>query len=162
MPSGSVSPGSRRAERTHPTGVITKPFTCPCSPIPAASDRRSYPDPVVRQNYPAAGDTTWDAVVDALLGLGPAAERPSRYADKPAVVVGRREVAHYEGDGVVDLRITAAGWREVPADLAADPTVHHERSRRDWIELRLSGPEDLQRLHPLFAIAIAFNQSAPR
>jgi hypothetical protein len=63
---------------------------------------------------------------------------------------------------VVDLRITAAGWREVPANLAADPIVHHDHARRDWIELRLSGPQDIQRLHPLFTIAIAFNQNAPR
>jgi hypothetical protein len=105
-----------------------------------------------------AGDAIWDAVVEALLSVGPAREQASRYGNKPAVMLGRREVAHYEGGGVVDLRITAAGWREVPSALAADQVIHRDRGRRDWIELHMSGPEDVRRLARLFVILNAHNQ----
>ncbi|MEP6526234.1 MAG: hypothetical protein ABJA86_03645 [Nocardioidaceae bacterium] len=51
-------------------------------------------------------DPIWQAFVDAMLELGPAEERRSRYADKPALFLLAREVAHCEGPGLIDLRVT--------------------------------------------------------
>ena len=46
----------------------------------------------------------WEAFVVALLATGPAVERRSRYGDKPALFAARREIAHLEAPGVIDLR----------------------------------------------------------
>jgi hypothetical protein len=102
-------------------------------------------------------DETWLALLDLCRRLGPVTERRSRFADKPALAVGRREFAHWEGLGLVDLRITAAGWRQHAAKFAADPAVARSASRRDWIDLRLSSVADVDRLRPLFETAVIAN-----
>jgi hypothetical protein len=100
------------------------------------------------------GDALWDAFVTAMLAAGPVAERRSRYGDKPALFTTTREIAHMEVPGVIDLRITQAGWRQVKEHFTADPAVRRDPSRRDWIELDLSSAADLDRLAPLLAAAL--------
>src|SRR5437899_10286918 len=68
-------------------------------------------------------DETWSAVLDLCHELGPVTVRRSRFADKPALFLGRREFVHWEGLGRVDLRISAAGWRAHAAEFTADAAV---------------------------------------
>ena len=102
-------------------------------------------------------DSLWDAFVADMAATGKARERRSRYGDKPAVYVDSREVAHLEAPGIIDLRITRQGWSQVAGEYGNDPVVCHDRSRRDWIELRPQSPQDLRRLARLLAAAIAEN-----
>ena len=106
----------------------------------------------------AADDPVWDAFVDAMLALGATGEGGSRYGDKPALVLDTREIAHREGPGLIDLRLTRQGWADVRAVFAGDPLVHRDPGRRDWIELRLGSPDDLAGLWTLLARAVAANQ----
>jgi Family of unknown function (DUF5519) len=103
------------------------------------------------------GDLLWDAFVLLMFTVGPAQERDSRYGDKPALVVGSREIAHLEAPGVIDLRITRDGWARVSTDFGEDPAVRRDPGRRDWIELHLSSLADLDRLGPLLRTAMAAN-----
>ncbi len=103
------------------------------------------------------GDLLWDAFVDVMLAAGPAHERLSRYSDKPALFVGNREIAHREAPGVIDLRITRAGWSRVSADFGGDPAVRRDPSRRDWIVLHLNSGADLDRLGRLLTTAVMLN-----
>jgi hypothetical protein len=102
-------------------------------------------------------DKTWSAVLDLCRELGPIAVQRSRFANKPALFVGRREFAHWDGPGLVDLRITAAGWRQHAGQFADDAAVQRDSTRRDWIDLQLTGVDDVERLRPLFETAIAAN-----
>jgi hypothetical protein len=68
---------------------------------------------------------------------------------------GGREIAHPESPGVIDLRITRAGWLRVNADFGDDPAVWHDPSRRDWIELHLRSLTDVDRLRQLLNKAMA-------
>jgi hypothetical protein len=104
-----------------------------------------------------AGDPRWEAFVAAVLAVGHVTERRSRYGDKPALVCGGREIAHGEAPGVIDLRITRAGWVRARAEFGGDPAVRHDPGRRDWIELHLASAGDLDRLGGLLAIAVAAN-----
>ena len=119
--------------------------------------------PLATESYPrkmtgnAADDPVWDAFVDAMLALGATGEHGSRYGDKPALVLGEREIAHREGPGLIDLRLTRQGWADVRAVFAGDPLIHRDPGRRDWIELRLESPDDLVRLRALLARAVAAN-----
>jgi hypothetical protein len=103
------------------------------------------------------GDPLWNAFVDAMLVSGPADERRSRYGDKPALYVTGREIAHLEAPGVIDLRITSAGWTQAENRYGDDPAVQRDPSRRDWIEIHLSSHADLGRLGDLLAIAMTAN-----
>jgi len=102
-------------------------------------------------------DFLWDAFVTVMLAAGLVRERGSRYGDKPALFAGNREIAHLEAPGVIDLRITRAGWSRVSTEFAADAAVRRDPSRRDWIELRLRSAADLDRLGGLLATAMAEN-----
>ena len=99
----------------------------------------------------------WEAFVTAMLSAGRACEGRSRFGDKPALFCGNREIAHLEAPGVIDLRISRAGWAQVRDAFRDDPAVRHDRSRRDWIELHLKSVSDLDRLGGLLAVAIAAN-----
>ena len=103
------------------------------------------------------GDVLWEAFVVAMLAIGPAVERRSRYGDKPALWTASREIAHLEAPGVIDLRITRAGWLRVKDRFGADPAVRSDRSRRDWIELHLDSAADLDRLSGLLSATMAAN-----
>lgn len=102
-------------------------------------------------------EVLWEAFVVAMLATGPAAERRSRYGNKPALFTASREIAHLEAAGVIDLRITRAGWLGVKDRFGADPAVRRDPSRRDWIELHLDSAADLDRLGELLAAAMAAN-----
>ena len=103
-------------------------------------------------------DPVWEAFVVAMLAAGPAQERPSRYGGKPALRTDRREIAHLEAPGVIDLRITRAGWSRVRADFGDDPALARDPSRRDWIELHLQSAADVDRLRRLLTVALEENQ----
>lgn len=92
-----------------------------------------------------------------MLAAGSAWERPSRYGGKPALFTGRREIAHLEAPGVIDLRITRAGWSRLRPDFGGDPAVRRDPSRRDRIELHVRSAADIGRLAPLFITAITAN-----
>ena len=102
-------------------------------------------------------DSCWEAFVGAVLAVGHASERRSRYGDKPALFIGNREIAHLEAPGVIDLRITRAGWSRAREEFGQDAAVQRDPARRDWIELHLDSPTDLDRLGGLLAIAAAAN-----
>ena len=103
------------------------------------------------------GDVLWEAFVVVMLAAGPVAERRSRYGDKSALFTASREIAHLEAPGVIDLRITRAGWSRVKDRFGMDSAVRRDRSRRDWIELHLDSAADIDRLGGLLAAAIAAN-----
>jgi len=103
-------------------------------------------------------DETWEAFAGLVLPMGAVHERTSRYGDKPAIYVGRREIAHSEAPGVIDLRITGRVWARLRADYGDDCAVTAPTGRRDWIELTVGSPTDLDRLLPLIAAAVTANQ----
>jgi hypothetical protein len=103
-------------------------------------------------------DPLWGAVVTLLHEAGTVVEeRPSRYADKPAVFQDGREIAHLEAPGRIDLRITHGAWSRIRGDYAQDPAVAVDRGRRDWIELNLTSAADLERLRHLIETAASAN-----
>jgi hypothetical protein len=104
-----------------------------------------------------ADDLLWEAFVTAVLASGPAEERRSCYGDKPALFTAKREIAHLEAPGVIDVRITQAGWSRVREDFLDDPAVRRDPSRRDWIELHLRSTADLDRLGGLLTVAMVAN-----
>lgn len=73
------------------------------------------------------------------------------------MILDGREIAHLEAPGVIDLRITHAGWSQARESFSDDSAVRREPSRRDWLELVLPSAADINRLTELLAVAIASN-----
>jgi hypothetical protein len=104
-------------------------------------------------------DEFWDAFLDVALPLGPLYEKRSRFALKPAVYLDGREIAHAEGAGCIDLRITRKAWGGLVGEWRNDPAVGIRARASDWIELTPRSPKEVARLAPLIVAAVAANQS---
>jgi hypothetical protein len=100
----------------------------------------------------------WEAFVEAMAAVGPVDQRRSRYSDRPALFLNGREIAHVDGSGGIDLRVSSGGWSQLADEYAADPAIARDPARRDWIELRLRSRADLERLAGVLAVAVAANR----
>jgi hypothetical protein len=104
-------------------------------------------------------DPLWDAFVSAMLAIAPLQERRSRFADKAALFLDGREIAHWEAPGLIDLRITHAGWSRAKDRFRDHPAVRKDPARRDWLELVRVSAADLDSLAPLLATAVESNRA---
>jgi hypothetical protein len=60
------------------------------------------------------------------------------FAPGTALWVGRREIAHFDGPDVLDVRLTRAVIRANRDELKADPRVRFRRSTSDWVGFDVS------------------------
>ena len=97
-----------------------------------------------------------EALSEQLLSLDALDERPSRFGGKSAFWSGKREIAHFEGPGVLDLRLTRPEIRARKAELRADARVTL-RGSSDWVEVSFSAAPDLTWVLGLVEVAIAAN-----
>ena len=69
--------------------------------------------------------------------------RRSRFGDAYSFFVGDREIAHFHGDGRMDIRLTRQLIRERKADGALDPRVRTRGPSADWATVPLDEVRDL-------------------
>ena len=77
------------------------------------------------------------AIDGAALGEG-------AFSPGPAIWVGKREIAHFDDEQSLDVRLTKAVIRERRRELQADPRVSLRRGGADWIEVRTQSESDLR------------------
>lgn len=82
-----------------------------------------------------------DWLRELLLDTASVMERPSRYKADLAYWVDGREIAHFEDDDLLDVRLTQAVIRRHRRTLEDDPRVEL-RGRSDWAMVRATGPQD--------------------
>jgi hypothetical protein len=82
-------------------------------------------------------------------------EGESAFKDGPALWVNGKEIAHFEGERAIDLRLTRAEIRARRTDLRADPRVSLRSASSDWITVELAGPQDESFVRELAEIAAA-------
>jgi hypothetical protein len=99
-----------------------------------------------------------EELADRLTELDGVELRPSRFSDRPAFWVGKREVAHFEPGNAMDVRLTRKGIRARKAELEADPRVTL-RGSSDWTEVAFSRRAHLARVIDLVAAAVAANRT---
>ena len=97
----------------------------------------------------------------ALFGTMAGAERgEGAFAPGPALWVGRREVAHIDGDGALDIRLTRREISARRAALRVTPGVVL-KAGSDWLELDLAVADEGLARHLLLAAVAANMASAP-
>lgn len=67
----------------------------------------------------------------------------SMFSGSPALWVNGKEIAHADGPGCFDVRLTRGVIRELRERLRADPRVRLRRSSSsDWVEVEIHSVED--------------------
>ena len=69
--------------------------------------------------------------------------RRSRFGDGLSYFVGGREIAHFHGDGRMDVRLTRQRIRELKAEGRLDARVRTRGASADWATVELSAPKDV-------------------
>lgn len=83
--------------------------------------------------------------------------RTSRFSDREAFFVGKREFAHFHPKNEIDIRLTRQVIRRLKAELEADPKATL-RGSSDWVEYRFPRRTDLARAAELVALALDANR----
>lgn len=80
----------------------------------------------------------------------------SSFGPGDAYWVGGTEVAHFDADDVLDVRLTRAVIRDRRAELRADPRVVLRRSSSaDWVEVSVRSQDDVELAVALVEAAVA-------
>jgi hypothetical protein len=82
-------------------------------------------------------------------------EGESAFKDGPALWVNGKEIAHFEDEHAIDLRLTRAEIRARRAELRADPRVSLRAASSDWITVEFADPGDEALVRELTEIAAA-------
>jgi hypothetical protein len=83
--------------------------------------------------------------------------RPSRYGDSFSYFVADREIAHFHGDGRMDVRLTRERIRLHKAEQPFDERVRTRGPSADWVAVRVSEPGDVALALELVEEAIRAN-----
>ena len=97
------------------------------------------------------------ALLERIAAMEGAALGEGNFGPGPAVWVGKREIAHFDDDDVIDLRLTKGVIRERKDELKNDSRVARRNNASDWIEVTIAGPDDEAFVLALAREAIAAN-----
>jgi len=92
----------------------------------------------------------WDTIEGAALGEG-------AFNPGPAIWAGRREVAHIDFDGALEIRLTKQQIRARRDELLADERVTLRASGSEWLEVRVASEADIAFAMSLVRDAVAAN-----
>jgi hypothetical protein len=88
------------------------------------------------------------------------AEGESAFKDGPGFWAGGKEIAHFEGERAIDLRLTKAEIRARRAELRADPRVTLRASSSDWLTVEFGSQADEDFVCALAEVAAAAHRPA--
>lgn len=88
-------------------------------------------------------------------------ESDSRYKSDLAYWVNGTEIAHFETDHLLDIRLTRRLIRDHRDELRADPAVTLRPNSSDWITLDVSGPAGPARARHYVTLAAAAHRAPP-
>jgi len=75
----------------------------------------------------------------------------------PAIWVGKREVAHFDGSDAVDVRLTRSVIRERRDELRGDERIELRSRSSDWLRVSARTPSELHHACALIQAAVAAN-----
>ena len=82
-----------------------------------------------------------EALRDLILTLPGVVEGKSRFSDRLAYTVGRKEFVHFHSATEVDIRLPRKHQRTLPPPLDA---IARPKPTSDWIPMPLGGPDDVE------------------
>jgi hypothetical protein len=97
----------------------------------------------------------------ALAAIDGIEESDSAFKDDIGYWVNGKEIAHFEGDRAIDIRLTRAVIRDRRAELKADARVRLRASGSDWLTVELAGADTTAFVLELVQAAVAAHRTAP-
>jgi hypothetical protein len=88
-------------------------------------------------------DFVIDALRKRLLDIDEVLESPSMFGAGNGFWCNGKEIAHFDSDDVVDLRLTKAVIRELRTALREDARVELRKGSSDWVEVRVTSHDDI-------------------
>ena len=79
----------------------------------------------------------------SLAGVLGVVRRPSRWGQYHAYYFGDREIAHFHGDGRMDVRLTKEYIKELKARGELDARVKTRGPAAEWAAVSISDPRDV-------------------
>lgn len=102
--------------------------------------------------------TDWqNTFLDRCAELDHAAISEGAFGAGAAVWVGKREIAHFDDESTLDVRLTKPVIRARRSELRLDSRVRLRSSSSDWLEVRLSGGTEIDFAVQFVRDAIAAN-----
>jgi hypothetical protein len=96
---------------------------------------------------------------DRCAGLDHAVIGEGAFGPGPAVWVGKREIAHFDDEFTLDVRLTKPVIRARRSELAADGRARLRSSSSDWLEVGIASEADVDFALLLVRDAVAANLS---
>src|SRR5271154_7267754 len=96
-----------------------------------------------------------DELMERLGRLDGAVVSEGAFSPGPALWVGKREIAHFDGDQTLDVRLTKSVIAGRRSALRADDRVVLRPGTSDWLEVSIESPEDAE-----FAISLVVDAVA--
>jgi hypothetical protein len=87
-------------------------------------------------------DVAADRLREALCQIPGVTESDSAFKQDLAFWVNGKEIAHFDGEHVMDVRLTRSAIRERRADLRADPRVALRSGTSDWLTVEFHTAAD--------------------
>ena len=101
-------------------------------------------------------DATVGQVRAALLKIDGVVESPGTFhTDTDAFWVNGKEIAHFDSDGSLELRVTGPVIRAHRDRLRSDPEIERRAPSSDWITMRYSSARDVAFVAELAELAAA-------
>jgi luciferase-like monooxygenase len=97
---------------------------------------------------------------EALCQVDDVIESESAFKDELAFWANGKEIAHFEGDHAVDIRLTRRQISARRAELRADPRVVLRPGSSDWLTVEFHSEEDERFVVGLVEIAAAAHRPA--
>jgi hypothetical protein len=98
-----------------------------------------------------------DALEELLVQRPGLARRPSRYGDHRSYFVGTREIAHFHGDGRMDVRLTSELIRDLKKRGVLDPRVSTRGPAAQWATVPLEDEADIDLALEMVDLAMQAN-----
>ena len=88
-------------------------------------------------------------------------EAESSFGHASAYWMNGKEIAHFETDDVIDVRLTRSTISAMRTELKADPAVQLRRSGSDWLSVVLASAAAVERAAQLVCLAAQAHAPAP-
>ena len=102
-----------------------------------------------------------DPLRSALCAISGVVESDSMFKDDLAYWVNGKEIAHFESDSVIEIRLTRSVISTNRFDLRSDQRVDLPRSGSDWIEVLFTTSQDRDFVLELVELAAAAHRAPP-
>ncbi len=80
------------------------------------------------------------------------------FSPGPALWVGKREIAHLDGEQTLDVRLTKSVIAGRRSELRGDNRVLLRPGTSDWLEVKIESPQDVEFAISLVKEAVAANR----